>query len=296
MTLADLPQLYAIEARWQMIRNECRAALRRVLMQSTSVALSQSLPLFPVVGDQVSIAGLVPSTMRLAERIGGVRAAAVSVLGPGRRETPATPALRGTKVAMLCLDGGAHGHVIVDGARLDLADGRIVVFDAAASRANVNDGAGDRLALWLLVDATVVDEPFEKRLARRVMWQILDGGGIAAADELMTPACAALVTSVARTFHASFADLAFELDYVVHEGPTVACSWRVSGTQHETFFNIPATGARVRWSGSLFLRIEAGQICAAKILWDMLGVLQQLRGALAERPELPRWIAAKQAP
>ena len=89
-----------------------------------------------------------------------------------------------------------------------------------------------------------------------------------------------------RAFNEPFPDLDFTFADVLAEGDLVV--GRGIGVGHNTvsFMGIPATGKKVRWTGTRLFRLADGKLVEGWIDIDMLGLMQQL-GAIPAPPAGP---------
>lgn len=78
-----------------------------------------------------------------------------------------------------------------------------------------------------------------------------------------------------RNFKA-FPDLTFSLDEIIAEDDTVAIRWQATGTHEGPLMELPPTGKQVTLKGMNFLRLEGGKIVEDWVLWDGMGLMQQL--------------------
>lgn len=81
----------------------------------------------------------------------------------------------------------------------------------------------------------------------------------------------------------AFPNMEYTLEDVLVEGDMLAGRWRVTGTHKGEFHGIPPTGEEVDIPASGICRVEDGKIAEVWLIYDRLGLLQQL-GAT----ELPR--------
>lgn len=77
-------------------------------------------------------------------------------------------------------------------------------------------------------------------------------------------------------WHKAFPDGKMELDLLIAEGDTVACSWTSTGTHSDVYLGIPGTGKAVNYKG-----IELNQFADGKVqtMWaapDLLTLMKQL--------------------
>ena len=75
-----------------------------------------------------------------------------------------------------------------------------------------------------------------------------------------------------------FSDLENEILLIIGEGDLVAAHQRWSGTHDGEFAGLAATGRRVEFTSTAFLRVADGRIAAAWDEVDMLGLQSQLQG------------------
>jgi steroid delta-isomerase-like uncharacterized protein len=78
-------------------------------------------------------------------------------------------------------------------------------------------------------------------------------------------------------------DARIEIQDMLAEGDEVATRWTVYGTHEGEFMGIEPTGNEIEIDGIQIDRIEDGQIVEKWVLYDALGLLQQM-GAGPERP------------
>ena len=74
----------------------------------------------------------------------------------------------------------------------------------------------------------------------------------------------------------AFPDFAGTNELYIVEGDRVATRWVYHGTHRGTFFDIPATGKRVTFTGMSIDRVVDGRIVETAFEWDLVGVLRQL--------------------
>jgi steroid delta-isomerase-like uncharacterized protein len=127
-----------------------------------------------------------------------------------------------------------------------------------------------------------------KRLYRRWFEEVVSGGDLALADELLGPgyglhfpgmpepldreAHKALVI----VFRTAFPDWGETVEDVIAEGDKVVIRVTGRGTHEGEFQGIPPTGARVSATGVGIGRIQDGRIAEAWAAYDALGLMQQL--------------------
>lgn len=83
--------------------------------------------------------------------------------------------------------------------------------------------------------------------------------------------------SVIGAFLTAFPDVRYDVDDTVAEGNKVVVRWRASATHLGTFGILPPTEKYVLMVGITIFEIEGEQIRALWNLWDVQGLLGQLR-------------------
>lgn len=86
-----------------------------------------------------------------------------------------------------------------------------------------------------------------------------------------------------RLYHAAFPDATIEIEQMVAEDDTVAVRWIGRGTHEGELMGVEPTGNEVEVRGIQFSRVEDGKIAESWIVYDSLGMLQQV-GAVPEQP------------
>jgi len=79
-----------------------------------------------------------------------------------------------------------------------------------------------------------------------------------------------------ETYVSAFPDCRFTIDHLVGEGEMVSLSYTFSGTNTGPLQDMPPTGKRVSIPGVSVSRIVDGQSVEEHVVWDQLGLLQQL--------------------
>lgn len=80
-------------------------------------------------------------------------------------------------------------------------------------------------------------------------------------------------------WHRAFPDLAFEVLAVVAEGDLLAANLRMSGTQQDTWKDIPPRGNRFHVEAMFFFRFTGDQIVELWEVYDELQMQAQLQAA-----------------
>lgn len=83
--------------------------------------------------------------------------------------------------------------------------------------------------------------------------------------------------SVIGAFLTAFPDVRYDVADTVAEGDKVVVRWRASATHLGTFGNLPPTEKHVLMVGITIFEIEGEQIRTLWNLWDVQGLLGQLR-------------------
>lgn len=78
-------------------------------------------------------------------------------------------------------------------------------------------------------------------------------------------------------FLQAFPDVQFRVEDVVTSGDRVVTRWTATATHQGTFAGIDATQRYVTMLGMTLFQIEGAQIGALWNVWDVAGLLQQLR-------------------
>lgn len=79
-----------------------------------------------------------------------------------------------------------------------------------------------------------------------------------------------------ETYQSAFPDATLEIEDMLAEGDEVAVRWTGTGTHEGPFMGVEPTGEQVEIVGFEINRIEDGQIAESWVLFDALGLLQQL--------------------
>ncbi len=79
-----------------------------------------------------------------------------------------------------------------------------------------------------------------------------------------------------KMFTDSFSEMVYDFEDVMGEGDLVCGRGVMYGTHTGEFLGIPATGKRLRWTGTRIFRLREGRLVEGWINLDMLSLLQQL--------------------
>ena len=78
-------------------------------------------------------------------------------------------------------------------------------------------------------------------------------------------------------YFAACPDFKFTPEDIIAEGDKVVTRWTAYGTHEAPIRDIPATGKRVKVNGVTIKRLADGKVVEEWSLFDMFGVMQQLR-------------------
>jgi steroid delta-isomerase-like uncharacterized protein len=77
----------------------------------------------------------------------------------------------------------------------------------------------------------------------------------------------------------AFPDAHFDIEHLAHDGDTVVCIGRMSGTHEGTLLGVPATGRRVEWRQCHMYRFDdSGRAVEHDAIRDDMGLLRQFEG------------------
>lgn len=80
-----------------------------------------------------------------------------------------------------------------------------------------------------------------------------------------------------KTFRAAFPDLFYTVDEAIVAGDKVTTRWTAKGTHAGEFFGNPATNKQISMLGITVFQIEDGKIAKLWNVWDLAGLLNQLK-------------------
>jgi len=121
-------------------------------------------------------------------------------------------------------------------------------------------------------------------------WEELwNRGNLAVADQIIAPSftnhdpqtpqvppgidgCKALVSG----YRTVFPDLRFEIEQQSAAGDTVVAHWRCRGTHQAELMGVAPTGKPMNIEGISIFRLENGKIGRQTVIWDALGLMQQI--------------------
>jgi steroid delta-isomerase-like uncharacterized protein len=123
-----------------------------------------------------------------------------------------------------------------------------------------------------------------KRIIERRVEEIWNQGNPATIDELIAPNLISNGQPIGRegfrqfvnAVRAAFPDIHFTVEDTVVEGDKVVIRYTGRGTHQGAFAGIPATGKQVQFPGIDLFRIANGQMAEEWLMYDQLGLLQQI--------------------
>ena len=81
-----------------------------------------------------------------------------------------------------------------------------------------------------------------------------------------------------QAYRAVFPDLVFTQEKTLSCGNTVVSYWKATGTHQGEVFGVAPTGRTIEVVGISILPIENGRITEQIIVWDAMGLMQQIGG------------------
>ena len=115
-----------------------------------------------------------------------------------------------------------------------------------------------------------------KEVVRRFVEEVMNGGDLDAADELVAPNHVNHdptapgvppgpegVKRLIRMYRSAFPDIRFETGEMICEGDTVAHRWTLTGTHEGALMGVEPTGRRLEVAGVEMNRVENGKISAS---------------------------------
>ncbi|MEF8785481.1 MAG: ester cyclase [Haloarculaceae archaeon] len=77
-------------------------------------------------------------------------------------------------------------------------------------------------------------------------------------------------------FHAAFPDLSADISRIMSQGDKVSLMYTLSGTHEGEFEGIPPTGQEMTAKGAAIVHVACNTISEYRIVYDNLGMLEQL--------------------
>jgi steroid delta-isomerase-like uncharacterized protein len=78
--------------------------------------------------------------------------------------------------------------------------------------------------------------------------------------------------------HAAFSDVRIKPDITLVEGDLVCIRWTATMKHTGDGLGMPATGKAVQITGTSIIRVAGGKLVEGWQNWDMLGMIEQIRG------------------
>lgn len=133
------------------------------------------------------------------------------------------------------------------------------------------------------------DRERNKALMRRFVEEVINGGHLEVADELISPDHVNHdptapdhepgregLKQLIAAYRRAFPDLRFEIQEMVAEGDSVALLWTLTGTHRGELMDIPPTGRSVHIYGSEINHFEDGLITESWAVSDALTLMRQI--------------------
>lgn len=79
----------------------------------------------------------------------------------------------------------------------------------------------------------------------------------------------------------AFPDTHYVVDRIIADGDLVTVHWHLLGTHLGDFAGMPSTGAPISLEGIAIYRVESGKLMERWVVYDMYGLVQQVRAASA---------------
>lgn len=123
-----------------------------------------------------------------------------------------------------------------------------------------------------------------QQIIQRRVEEIWNQGKLATIDELIAPNLISNGQPIGRegfrqfvtAVRTAFPNIHFTVEDTVVEGDKVVIRYTGRGTHQGAFAGIPATGKQVQFSGIDLFRIANGQMTEEWLMYDQLGLLQQI--------------------
>ncbi len=123
-----------------------------------------------------------------------------------------------------------------------------------------------------------------KQIIQRRIEEIWHKGSMAAIDELIARDYVSNGQQIGRegfrqfvtAVRAAFPDIRFTVEDMFSEGDKVAVRYTGRGTHQGEFAGIPASGQQVEFMGNDIFRVADEQIAEEWLMYDQLGLLQQI--------------------
>ena len=128
-----------------------------------------------------------------------------------------------------------------------------------------------------------------KRLVLRIFLELWNNGKLAVADEIFAanyahhdPASpdfgkgSKAIKQTVALYRNAFSDLQFTVEHMIEADQFVTTRFSSRGTHKGDFRGIPPTSRSIQVEGIVIHRISGGRIVEGWVVWDALGLMQQL--------------------
>jgi steroid delta-isomerase-like uncharacterized protein len=128
-----------------------------------------------------------------------------------------------------------------------------------------------------------------KAILRRFIGEVWNQGNLSLADQLLsadythhdaaTPDLGPGPESEkgrVNLYRTAFPDLHFTIAALLADGDMLTCRWTCEGTHRGPLNGIAPTGKSIKIAGITINRFTSGRIAEGWVVWDALGLLQQL--------------------
>ena len=128
-----------------------------------------------------------------------------------------------------------------------------------------------------------------KQIVRKLFNNLLNKGNLAVADEIIAPNHVNHDPATPDTgkgpdgekqivtlYRNAFPDLQFKIDHMIDADDFVTTRYTSTGTHKGELRGIAATNKTFRVEGVVINRISRGRIAESWVMWDALGLMQQL--------------------
>ena len=128
-----------------------------------------------------------------------------------------------------------------------------------------------------------------KQVVRKLFNDLLNKGNLAVADEIIAPNHVNHDPATPDTgkgpdgekqivtlYRNAFPDLKFKIDHMIDADDFVTTRYTSTGTHKGELRGIAATNKTIRVEGVVINRISRGKIAESWVIWDALGLMQQL--------------------
>ena len=128
-----------------------------------------------------------------------------------------------------------------------------------------------------------------RQLVRRLFNELWNKGALDQADEILA---AGYVThdpatpdfgegpeaekQIVTLYRSGFPDLQLTIDHMIDVGNFVTARFTARGTHQGEFWGIAPTNRLIRIEGTVVVRFSRGRIAERWVMWDALGLMQQL--------------------